>query len=136
MAKDFPLQETGFNRFGDLIGLRFTEVSEGFSRCVLQADERLFNPHDVLHGGVVYSLADTGMGAALYSMLAEEELCTTVEIKISYFRAVTSGTLVCNTRVVNKTRKIASMESEIREGSHLIARASGTFYISGADRSA
>ena len=107
MPKDFPLEEAGFNKFGELIGLHFTESQGGKSQCILEVNERLFNPHGVLHGGVIYSMADTGMGAALYSALDEDELCTTVEIKISYFKAVTSGTLVCETRVVNKTKRIS-----------------------------
>ncbi len=129
MSKDFPLNEAGFHKFGELIGLKFTELQEGRSRCVLEVNEKLFNPHGVLHGGVVYSMADTGMGAALYSLLDEDELCTTVEVKISYFKALTDGTLVCDTRVINKTRRIAVLESEIRNDQQLTAKASGTFYI-------
>lgn len=129
MAREFPLDEKGFNRFGELIGLEFTGLDEGESRCVLEADDRLFNPHGVLHGGVIYSMADTGMGAALYSLLGEDELCTTVEIKISYFKSVTSGTLVCDTSVINRTKRIAVMESEIKSESGLVAKANGTFYI-------
>ncbi len=129
MSKDFPLNEAGFHKFGELIGLKFTELQEGRSRCVLEVNEKLFNPHGVLHGGVVYSMADTGMGAALYSLLDEDELCTTVEVKISYFKALTNGTLVCDTKVINKTRRIAVLESEIRNDQQLTAKASGTFYI-------
>ena len=123
------MEKEGFNPFGELIGLRFKGFGDGKSRCVLEADERLYNPHRVLHGGVIYSMADTGMGAALYSFLDEDELCTTIEIKIFYLKAVTSGTLVCDTEVINRTKRIAVLESEIREGEQLVAKANGTFYI-------
>jgi acyl-CoA thioesterase len=129
MAKEFPLDERSFNRFGEFIGLRFTGLDEGKSRCVLEADDRLFNPHGVLHGGTIYSMADTGMGAALYYLLDEDELCTTVENKISYFKSVTSGTLVCDTSVINRTKRIAVLESEIIYENRLVAKANGTFYI-------
>ena len=129
MPKDFPRQSKGFNPFGELIGLTFEEFGDGSSRCALEVTDELLNPHGVVHGGAIYSMADTGMGAALYSAIEEEELCTTIEIKISYLRAVKSGRLVCDTRVLSRTRKVAVLESEIRSGEKLVAKASGTFFV-------
>ena len=129
MPKHLLEMPKGFNPFGELIGLEFTAYGDGHSRCELRAEEELFNPHGVLHGGVIYSMADTGMGGALYSLLGENELCTTVEIKIAYFAAVKSGTLVCDTNVIQRRSRIAILESEIRNGSQLVAKALGTFYI-------
>jgi len=130
MPKKFPLASEQFNPFGELIGLNFSECENGYSRCALEVAEKLLNPHKVLHGGVVYSLADTGMGAALYSELAEDELCATVEIKIAYFAAVTSGTLTCETRVIHRSKRIAALESEIKNDGRLTAKAMGTFSVS------
>ena len=129
MPKKFPLQEEGFNPFGELIGLHFSKCEKGYSQCVLEVNEKLFNPHKVLHGGIIYSMADTGMGAALYAYLSQDELCTTVEIKICYFGAVVSGTLTCDTKVIHKGKKIAFLESEIKNNEGLIAKAMGTYYI-------
>jgi acyl-CoA thioesterase len=69
------------------------------------------------------------MGGALYSVLEEKELCTTVEIKITYFAAVSSGKLTCDTRVINRRSRIATLESEIENQGQLVAKATGTFYI-------
>jgi acyl-CoA thioesterase len=130
MPKKFPLESAKFNPFGELIGLNFSECSQGYSRCSLEVAEKLLNPHKVLHGGVVYSLADTGMGAALYTDLDDYELCATVEIKIAYFAAVTSGTLTCETKVIHRSKRIAALESEIRNDGRLTAKAMGTFSVS------
>lgn len=131
--KRFPEQSSGFNPFGELIGLVFTGYGDGRSRCEVTVRQELFNPHGVLHGGVLYSMADTGMGGALYSLLDEGELCTTVEIKIVYLAAVSSGTLVCNTRVIERRARLAVLESDILnrgpDGERLVAKALGTFYI-------
>lgn len=129
MPRNFPLKSKGFNPFGELIGLNFIKVDNGYSQCALRVNEKLFNPHKVLHGGVIYSMADTGMGGALYPLLDESELCTTIEIKINYFKAVKSGNLVCDTKVIHKGKKIAVMESEIKNNKQLIAKATGTFSI-------
>ncbi len=130
MPKKFPLESEQFNPFGELIGLNFSECSQGYSRCSLEVAEKLLNPHKVLHGGVVYSLADTGMGAALYTDLDDDELCATVEIKIAYFAAVTSGTITCETKVIHRSKRIAALESEIRNDGRLTAKAMGTFSVS------
>jgi len=129
MAKNFPLDSAGFHPFGELIGFSFTRCEAGFSRCVLELAEKLINPHGVLHGGAIYSMADTGMGAALYGYLEDDELCTTIEIKIMYYAPVTRGTVTCDTKLVHKTRRIASLESDVFWNEKLVARAVGTFYI-------
>lgn len=129
MAKEFPLKSKGFNPFGELIGLDFTRSGEGFTRGVLEVSERLLNPHKVLHGGVIYAMADTGMGGAVYSCLNEDELCATVEIKIVYFAPVTSGRLTCDTKLVHRGKRIAILESEVRNGKRLVAKATGTYSL-------
>ena len=129
MPKTFPLESEGFHPFGELIGLNFTRCENGHSECALDVDGRLLNPHKVLHGGVIYSMADTGMGGALYSCLDNDELCATIGIAIVYLATVTSGTLVCKTKVIHRGGKIASLESEIENDGHLVAKAMGTFSI-------
>ena len=129
MTKKFPLNTKGFHPYGELIGLTFTNLEKGYSQCTLKIDNKLMNPHGFLHGGVMYSMADTGMGAALYSLLEENEICATIEVKIAYFKPVSNGSLFCNTKVVHKGRSISALESEIINNEKLVAKATGTFSI-------
>jgi len=129
MPKKFPLHRKGFHPFADLIGLEFSLHEKAHSQCVLKVDKKLMNPHNVLHGGVMYSMADTGMGAALYSLLEEDELCATVEIKISYFKPIIRGILTCDTRVIHKGKRISVLESEIMNNGDLVGKAIGTYSI-------
>ena len=129
MGKEIPADMSGFNPFGDLIGLQFVKCEGGQSRCTLEVEQRLLNPHGAVHGGVLYSMADTGMGAAMYTIMEKEELCATIEIKIVYFKAVRSGTLVCDTRIISRGRRTAALESEITNDGRLLAKASGTFSV-------
>lgn len=129
MEKQFPKQSKGFHPFGELIGLNFTELRKGFATCTLEAEAKLFNPHKVLHGGVIYSMADTGMGAALYSLLEKDESCATIELKINYFKPIKSGTLICTTQVIHKGKKIAVLESEVKKDEDVVAIALGTYSI-------
>ena len=130
MPKNFPLNMKGFHPFGDLIGLKFTKVEKGYSQCTLDVVDKLLNPHKVVHGGVLYSMADTGMGAAAYTTLvAKNELCATIEIKINYFKATRTGVLMCNTKIIHQGKKIVTMDSEIINDGQLVAKAIGTYSI-------
>ena len=115
--------------FQKAIGLDVYERADGVSRACITIEDEHMNPHGVVHGAVIYALADTGMGAALYSRLAEAESCATIEIKIAYIASAREGTLECETRLISKGRRVAFLESEVRNGEQLVAKAMGTFAV-------
>ena len=129
MPKHVPQGSEGFNPFGELIGLSFSKLEEGHSECLLHVEEKLLNPYGVVHGGVIYSLADTAMGGALYSLMSDHERCVTVEMKVVYFRPVTSGGLECIADVAHRSRKLGFVEAEVKNGGRIVAKASATFSI-------
>ncbi len=116
--------------FAELLGFTVTARTPGSCRVELPVRDHHFNPHGLVHGAVLYALADTAMGGALSGTLAEDQVCTTIEIKINYFRPWRSGTLVCDAELVNGGRTTATLQSDVfdGEGRHL-ARALGTFAI-------
>jgi acyl-CoA thioesterase len=116
-------------RFIQHVGMKVDEAGPGHSRCLLTIEEHHRNGTGVAHGGALFTLADTAMGAALYSSLDPGEICATIEIKIGYFKPVFEGTLVCNATLVNKGKSVASLEATIHNGDVLVSKASGTFAI-------
>ena len=116
-------------RFVTHVGMSVDEVVPGRSRCSITIADQHRNGTGVAHGGVLFTLADTAMGAALYQMLEQGEICATIEIKIGYFKPVFDGTLVCEAVVLNKGKSVASLEATIRNGEQLVSKASGTFSI-------
>ena len=118
-----------YHPYAYLIGLKIEVQENGRSKCSLEADEKLFNPYNIIHGAVIYSLADTGMGAALYPGLQKGEICATIEIKINYYRPVRSGTITCITEVINRGKSVANLESRIYCGDMLVAQANGNYSI-------
>jgi acyl-CoA thioesterase len=116
-------------RFVQHVGMKIDEAGPGFARGSLAIGEVHRNGTGVVHGGVLFTLADTCMGAALYSSLQPGEICATIEIKIGYFKPVFEGTLVCNATVLNKGKSVASLEATIHNGDQLVSKASGTFAI-------
>jgi acyl-CoA thioesterase len=129
MPKNVPNTSKGFNPFGELIGLSFSKWGDGRSECQLHVEEKLLNPYGVVHGGVIYSLADTAMGGALYSLMSEDERCVTVEMKVVYFRPVTSDSLECTAEVAYRSKKLGFVEAAVKNGVREVAKASATFLI-------
>jgi acyl-CoA thioesterase len=105
-------------------------VGDGRARFELAVETKHLNPLGVVHGGVIYSLADTAMGGALFSRLDGQEQCTTLEIKMSDLAPVTGGTIAAEAAVVQRTRRIGVLEAKVfDDGDRLVALATGTFYI-------
>jgi acyl-CoA thioesterase len=115
--------------FADLIGLTVEEQRSGFSKCSVVVAAHHLNPHKVVHGAVIYALADTGMGVALYPTLGKDEICATIEIKINYFKPVASGLITCTTELVNRGKTVANLESRVFSGATLVAQANGNYSI-------
>jgi len=115
--------------FADLLGMQVDSKEDGQCTCSISFSERLLNPNDVVHGGVIYSLADNSMGGALTSILPEEERCATIEIKVTYLRPAGHSDLIGHSQVIKRGKRVAILESEIRSGEKLIAKATGSFAI-------
>ncbi len=116
--------------FPGLIGLTFTEVAPGRSVCKVTVSPKMHNPGGILHGSVPFTLADTGMAIALLPLLEEGQRFSTLEIKISYFKPVSAGDVFCTTVISQRGKRIIFLESEITDGTRIIAKATGTYYIS------
>lgn len=114
--------------FLDLIGLPQLEDADA-RQNEIEIGPQHFNPYGVVHGGVIYSLADTSMGAVLAPSLAENELTATIEIKINYLTPVRDGVIRAETTLVNRGRRVAVLESDVFNGDRHVAKALGTFAI-------
>jgi acyl-CoA thioesterase len=112
-----------------LMGLKWLQKGQGSSRCEVEVTPALLNPYGSLSGGVLFAMVDYGMGAALSSLLAEDERSATIEIKLNFLAAVSSGRVIADTTVVHPGKKIAYMETRIKnEDGRLIVVASGSYY--------
>ena len=115
--------------FVDHVGICVEERRDGLSRCTLSVEDLHFNSASIVHGGVLFTLADTAMGAALYPTLAPGEGCATIEIKINFFKPVVAGAVLCTAEIVSKGRTVANLEACVYVGEVLVAKANGSFAI-------
>ena len=115
--------------FVEHIGAQILECANGSSLLALSVRPYHSNSQGIVHGGALFTLADTGMGAALHTTLNAGERCATIEIKITYFRPVLNGEILCRSEVVNRGRTVASLESTLTLEGAKVGKASGTFAI-------
>lgn len=121
--------------FAKLLDVHHVESRAGYSRFRLEVTEKHLNPNQVVHGAVMFALADIGMGAAVVPTLAEGELCATVEIKINYFKPVRAGEMVCVTELANRGKTLANLDASVYCADVLVAKANGTYAIFRPSRS-
>ena len=116
-----------FNRF---LGMEIARAEDGECEMVLEIDERHMSIAERVHGGVFFTMVDTAMGRSVVSTLPEGKGCATVEAKINYFRPVQRGRVRVIARCVNRSRRTAYTEAEIRDDDdRLICKATGTFML-------
>ncbi len=112
---------------GRLLGFALTAIEPGRAVCAMAVDERHHNPLGTLHGGVYCDLADAAMGLAYAATLAEGESFTTVELKISFLRAVRRTMLTAEAQVVKEGSTLGYVECAVKDAEgRLVAKAAST----------
>ncbi len=119
--------------YRDLLGMKFVTVREGIGRVAISVDERLMHPQMIVHGGVIFTLADTAMSMALISVFPPGTSVSTIEAKVNYLLPVREGELLAEATITHQGRSIAVTEAtvfNIVNGERkAIAKVLGTFSI-------
>ncbi|WP_410592093.1 PaaI family thioesterase [Amycolatopsis sp. lyj-23] len=113
-------------------GMRWEHVEAGEVVAVAEPDESLYNPIGMVHGGVAATMLDSVIGCAVHTTLPAGVGYASVELKVSYLRAIHAGRgeIRATGRVVKEGSRIAFAEGEIRDAEgKLLATASGTCVI-------
>jgi uncharacterized protein (TIGR00369 family) len=119
---------------GILVSLDFelVEVSTGKAVFAGKPGEHAYNPIGTVHGGYAATLLDSACGCAVHSRLTEEQVYTTLELKISYHKAITKdmGLLRAEGNVVSLGRRVAFAEACLIDAEgRLYASATSTLLI-------
>jgi uncharacterized protein (TIGR00369 family) len=121
-------------RPGILVALDFdfTEVEAG--RAVFEGTpgEHAYNPIGTVHGGYAATLLDSACGCAVHSRLSATQSYTTLELKISYHKAITkeTGRLRAEGVVLSLGRRAGFAEAKLTdETGKLYASATSTLLV-------
>ena len=115
-----------------LIGYSVREVQRGRAVFELKIAEQLFNPFATVHGGILCTLLDSAMTAAVLSTLRIGLTCSTLEIKVNFVRPVTGtlGVVRGEGNVIHLGSSFATAEGKVLDGQgKLYAHGVGTCSI-------
>jgi uncharacterized protein (TIGR00369 family) len=102
---------------GIMVSLDFelVEIDLGKAVFVGKPGEHAYNPIGSVHGGYSAALLDSACGCAVHSRLTAEQAYTTLELKISYHKAITkdTGPLRAEGSVVSLGRRAAFAEARL-----------------------
>ncbi|MCB0219138.1 MAG: PaaI family thioesterase [Chrysiogenetes bacterium] len=118
--------------FADLLGMEFLEQGEGSNVSRLPVTDKLLSRNRVLHGGAVFSIADTSMGLAYGTVSPEGQIGVTNEIKICYFAPVPKDAQALYTfsKVLHRGRRGGTVECELKTAAgKLVGKAIGSFTL-------
>lgn len=114
--------------FSKYIKSRVEEVEKGRAVCHIDVEDIHLNGNGTLHGGVYASLIDNAMGLSVAALVGLRT--ATIALNVSFLGAVREGRVVCESRVVHRTRRIATVEAKVHDGEgNLVAVGTGTFRI-------
>ncbi|MBX2804635.1 MAG: PaaI family thioesterase [Hyphomicrobiales bacterium] len=97
------------------LGFTLAEVEKG--RVVFEGTpgKHVLNPIGTVHGGYAATILDSACGCAAHSMLTSTQGYTTLELKVSYHRALyeTSGRVTAEGKVLSSGRRVAFAEAKL-----------------------
>ncbi|MET1000089.1 MAG: PaaI family thioesterase [Marmoricola sp.] len=116
--------------FIELIGAAAPDSSDGTARLVVQADDRHLNPAGAVHGGMLATLVDTTMGAAVRSAV-DEETPATSQLTVTYLRPGKPGELVVTAKVSKRGDSLTMCEADVEQDGKPVVHALATFALIG-----
>ena len=118
------------NPFWALLGIELVDIRKGWARVRLPIEEKLTNAIGLVHGGAIFSSADSAVGMALVGMLDRDENISTLEMKINYMKPVKGGEIIAEAYIIHKGNQTAIGDVEIRdEENNLISKGLATYAI-------
>lgn len=123
------------DRYGDWLGY----VIEDFDKKKRELTTSLkirrdhLSPSQAVHGGVVSGFLDFTCGCAVFGVIDIDQLCSTVDLNVKYFKPLKEGDeIIALAKVIHLGRTLSSVSAEIykrgKEGIP-VAMATGTFNI-------
>lgn len=114
--------------FIPLLGIEFLEAALGYCKGELTVREELANPYGMVHGGCIFTLADTIGGSAA---LTHGKPIVTVDSSIHYLSpAVNTTKLIAEAREIKYGSKIAVYEVNItNDNGELLATSTMSYFI-------
>jgi uncharacterized protein (TIGR00369 family) len=86
-----------------------------------KVDPGVFHAFGAVFGGYLAALADSALALVMHTTLKDDEIFTTSDLRVSFFRPVTGGILRYEASIVNRGRRMAHVEAVFTDDQGKIA---------------
>ena len=122
---------------GRLMNIRLTVANRGEVVFEGVPEEYHYNPMGIVHGGMAATILDSALGCCVYTCVDLGDVWTTLDIKVSYLKAMTvdTGLVRAIASIVHIGRTVALAEARLVDANDVIyAHATSTCLIKRAAR--
>lgn len=115
-----------------LLQMGISRVDEGEVAFTVMPHPSHYNPIGVVHGGIMCTALDTVAGCAVHSTLKAGWAYTSIDLNVSYLRAITleTGLITITGRVIKNGRRVAFTSAEaVDAAGNLLATATSSLLI-------
>jgi uncharacterized protein (TIGR00369 family) len=109
--------------------VRQETAGDGRARLELEATTDHVNESGTVHGGVLATLVDMAMGAAVRSRTGEGDVPATSQLTVTYLRPGSPGTLVVSAAVSKQGDDLTVCEADVEQDGRALAHALATFAV-------
>lgn len=99
--------------YSEVLGLKLLACEDGYCRAMLPIKDEFLNPLGGLHGGFMYTIADT-VGGVAASRQGDGQSVTTISGTMQFYRAALNLTeLYAEAKVVKDGKRVVFVDTEI-----------------------
>lgn len=115
--------------FAERLGARAEVADDGSARMSFTVREEHLNQAGTLHGGVLATLVDTAMGAAVRSAVDDGDVPATSQLTVTYLRPGRPGDLSVSARLRTRGEHLTVTEAEVEQDGKSLVHAVATFAL-------
>lgn len=114
------------SEFGQYIGMHLRKQESGEAEVELKVEKHHLNSQNIVHGGVLLSMMDLAMGAAVSSLGGS---VVTMDVQYRFFRPARLGEIiVARGQVLKNGKTIAVTKGMLYLDDTVLGEASGQFF--------
>jgi uncharacterized protein (TIGR00369 family) len=114
--------------FAERLGARAEVADDGSALLRFSAREEHLNQAGTLHGGVMATLVDTAMGAAVRSTV-DDDVPATSQLTVTYLRPGKPGNLTVTARVRSRGEHLTVCDADVEQDGRSLVHAVATFAL-------
>jgi uncharacterized protein (TIGR00369 family) len=126
---EMMLSQSGGDGLTEYLGLKLVEVGPGTATAEVVVRPEMLQAFGAVHGGVVATLIDHALGAAVFPSVPVGTWPATLEFKLNYLAAVRDGVIRATSQMLVLRRRTAVVQVDVTNDGRPVATALGTISL-------